>query len=309
MKKRTVGLLVLALIGACILLGLYWPRNIGNPTKDSITKKQEHYQPRKVLDTSGYGPVLSSLKPWNDPTSLEDIRDGIVDLGNRNLAKVNAFLGQGRHSDNETIQALIFKASFFMYQGQAKQAYQVLEEARSLAESTASMTRELLYTVVFLQGMAALRRGEDENCLQCRGEGACIFPLRSMAVHTNPAGSRLAIRHFTEYLEEFPDDLGVRWLLNLAYMTLGEHPGKVPPDYLINLEHFGIGVRHRHASRTSPTWSASIVSTRPAARSWTILTTTACSTSSSARSTPTSPWHFTATREMAHSRIAPRRPG
>ena len=57
-------------------------------------------------------------------------------------------------------------------------------------------------------------------------------------MHTNPAGSRLAIQHFTEYLEQFPDDLEVRWLLNLAHMTLGEHPDKVDPRFLISLDRF-----------------------------------------------------------------------
>ena len=75
-----------------------------------------------------------------------------------------------------------------------------------------------------------MRRGENENCIECRGESSCILPISPAAVHTNPTGSRLAIQHFTEYLRQFPDDLEVRWLLNLAHMTLGEHPGKVDPS-------------------------------------------------------------------------------
>ena len=72
----------------------------------------------------------------------------------------------------------------------------------------------------------------------CRGESSCILPIPAAAVHTNPAGSRLAIGHFLEYLDKFPDDLDVRWLLNLAHMTLGEHPGQVDPRYLISLDRF-----------------------------------------------------------------------
>ena len=63
-------------------------------------------------------------------------------------------------------------------------------------------------------------------------------PDRPAAVHTNPAGSRLAIRHFTEYLEQFPDDLEVRWLLNLAHMTLGEHPARSIRGSGISLDRF-----------------------------------------------------------------------
>src|SRR5205807_1609603 len=63
-------------------------------------------------------------------------------------------------------------------------------------------------------------------------------PIAPAAVHTIPAGSRLAIRHFTEYLDRFPDDLEVRWLLNLAHMTLGEHPDGVDSRFLVTLEGF-----------------------------------------------------------------------
>ena len=43
------------------------------------------------------------------------------------------------------------------------------------------------------------------------------------------------MRRFMAYLEKRPEDIGVRWLLNVAAMTLGEYPDKVPPKYLIPL--------------------------------------------------------------------------
>ena len=46
------------------------------------------------------------------------------------------------------------------------------------------------------------------------------------------------MRRFTAYLEKRPEDVGVRWLLNVAAMTLGEYPDKVPAKYLIPLEPF-----------------------------------------------------------------------
>ena len=72
----------------------------------------------------------------------------------------------------------------------------------------------------------------------CRGESSCIFPISPAAVHTNPAGSRLAIEHFTEYLEHFPSDLEVCWLLNLAHMTLGEYPDGVDSRFRLDLSRF-----------------------------------------------------------------------
>ncbi len=45
--------------------------------------------------------------------------------------------------------------------------------------------------------------------------------------------SRQAIVYFTKYLAARPDDYEGRWLLNLAYRTLGEYPAGVPKAYLI----------------------------------------------------------------------------
>ncbi len=89
-----------------------------------------------------------------------------------------------------------------------------------------------------LLGVAALRRGEQDNCIACVGPSSCIFPIAREAMHTRPDGSREAVRWFTEYLDEWPGDLRVRWLLNIAVMTLGEYPQGVPPRYLIPLAPF-----------------------------------------------------------------------
>jgi hypothetical protein len=48
----------------------------------------------------------------------------------------------------------------------------------------------------------------------------------------------LAIQHFTEYLAQFPADIEVQWLLNVAHMTLGEYPDKVDPRFRISLNRF-----------------------------------------------------------------------
>ena len=79
-----------------------------------------------------------------------------------------------------------------------------------------------------LLGIVALRRGEVDNCIGCVGPSSCIFPIAHEAVHTQQSGSREAVRRFTAYLDEWPGDLRVRWLLNIAYMTLGEYPGQGP---------------------------------------------------------------------------------
>ena len=65
-----------------------------------------------------------------------------------------------------------------------------------------------------------------------------LFPLHAAAVHSNPTGSRLAVKHFKEYLELFPDDVGVRWLLKIARMTLGEASDDGDPEFHRAIDRF-----------------------------------------------------------------------
>ena len=133
---------------------------------------------------------------------------------------------------------MLIKATFLNSEGEAEKAYQVLEQLRSIVASEDRFAASALGNLIYFQGVTALRRGENDNCIMCRGESSCILPISPAAVHTNPTGSRLAIKHFTEYLDQFPDDLEVRWLLNVAHMTLGEYPDKVDPRYRLNLDRF-----------------------------------------------------------------------
>ncbi len=51
--------------------------------------------------------------------------------------------------------------------------------------------------------------------------------------YDNVADSGKAVEHFLNYLSQKPDDVQTKWLLNLAYMTMGKYPAGVPEKYLI----------------------------------------------------------------------------
>ncbi len=124
-----------------------------------------------------------------------------------------------------------------MYEGKFREAADWLEKALESSKypSVPATTRTRLLAVL---GIIAMRRGEIENCLECLGPSSCIVPIASDAVHRNPSGSREAVKWFLAYLKEMPRDLRVIWLLNIAYMTLGEHPQKVPPEYQLPADLF-----------------------------------------------------------------------
>lgn len=81
--------------------------------------------------------------------------------------------------------------------------------------------------------IAYLRLGEQENCLMSHGQDSCLFPVRAAGTHLMTKGSEGAVRELTEALEKNPNDLKSRWLLNIAYMTLGRYPGDVPAKWVI----------------------------------------------------------------------------
>ena len=229
-----IGLLLTTAIG----VGAWKYHARSTAARPATVRRQLAYEPRRPLDTGGFKAAVSFLKPWGANTSLQEISESWQRVGYRTIEGVDAQLAGRSLSLPEQLSFLLLKAMLFNYEGEPKRAYEVLESLRSQVKQDDSVASEALYTIIYFQGVTALRRGETENCIMCRGESSCIVPISAAAVHVNPEGSRLAIGHFLEYLDRFPDDLEVRWLLNLAQMTLGEYPHKVDPRYLISLDRF-----------------------------------------------------------------------
>ncbi|HEY2251133.1 MAG TPA: FG-GAP-like repeat-containing protein, partial [Planctomycetaceae bacterium] len=176
-----------------------------------------------------------------DPASLTELRAAIEQRGPAALAALEAQLADVRQSvgaDSPEIAHILFQLSTILtYEGRLDDAISALEQALSICEATGQPLRERARLTAIL-GVLALRRGEVDNCINCVGASSCIFPIAPSAVHTRQAGSRRAIELFATYLAAVPGDLRVRWLLNLAYMTLGEYPDQVPPRYLVPLDTF-----------------------------------------------------------------------
>ncbi len=84
-----------------------------------------------------------------------------------------------------------------------------------------------------LKSMVLLRLAEQENCCALHSQDSCFVPIRGEGIHKLRRGSEGAIEVLAQLLKSDPDDLGSRWLLNIAYMTLDEYPQGVPPEWLI----------------------------------------------------------------------------
>jgi len=194
------------------------------------------------FDDSGYEYARTFVPPVDDMNSLAEIRSanearfarGFAEV-DRQLAKADRGTAAGREraTYHEVLKGLLHMAV-----GEFAEADRRFAEAQAIDPA---IPRELWLNIEAQRGVAALRRGETENCVACCNEASCIFPLAPEAVHRYNAGSSDAVRRFTTYLKQRPEDLGVRWLLNVAHMTLGSYPSGVPKEFLIPLEPFHSG--------------------------------------------------------------------
>ncbi|MDB5353457.1 MAG: hypothetical protein JWN86_4704 [Planctomycetota bacterium] len=182
--------------------------------------------------------------PLGDGRSLSTLREAIRVRGPLAEALMRSRLDllhlDGHSSTDHVIQGIQIRNSLALlalYDGRLEDADKGFAEALAWAEK-ADTSPAKRTDLLLLRGVVALRRGERDNCVACVGPSSCIFPILPEAAHTQQRGSRDAVALFTACLERRPEDLRARWLLNLAYMTLGEYPDKVPARYLVPLDGF-----------------------------------------------------------------------
>jgi len=191
------------------------------------------------FDDSGYFFGVMFTNEPRDPRSLTEISSNVGTRASRGVTYLKQVLADVPHDEPDSAlqitQLHLAIGGLYMYDGKFANAKREFEAARDAEPNPSDLLRA---NYEALLGVTALRRGEVENCVECRNEESCIFPLAAGAFHQKTSGSREAMARFTAYLQKRPEDIGVRWLLNIAAMTLGEYPAGVPPEYRISLEPF-----------------------------------------------------------------------
>jgi hypothetical protein len=170
--------------------------------------------------------LLQKLDREVDPRAVAYLSDRVV--------KKLEVIVQNAANAAEQVNFRLLLARQQMQSGRPDHALNTYAELdRLMAQYRIGLGPEGQAEVRFSRGVAFLRMGEQENCIGLHTAESCLFPLSAAARHRLPRGSRGAIAQFEEQLRQNPEDLGARWLLNIAYMTLGEYPEKVPPAWLI----------------------------------------------------------------------------
>ncbi len=89
-----------------------------------------------------------------------------------------------------------------------------------------------------LLALSYMRKAEQDNCINNHTNVSCIIPIQKRAVHKNKEGSQKSIKLLEEILAKNLADKDCKYLLNIAYMTLGEYPQSVPSQYRIDPNYF-----------------------------------------------------------------------
>ena len=191
-------------------------------------------------DVSGLVEAEAALSQFSKTEDWNQSPRTICDMRKQSLAKatasVQAFLApanekaiQGR-DPFDVMQAHYALAQLYAYQAEMEPAVEQYQEAYrvALAEVPAGvpMMEEAL-------GVIYLHKSEMENEVYHAPGRKCIFPMRPGDAFLKTSDSQNAVKYFLKYLDRKPEEIEVKWLLNLAYMTLGEYPAQVPAKYLI----------------------------------------------------------------------------
>jgi hypothetical protein len=133
----------------------------------------------------------------------------------------------------EVMKIKFRKANALLQWGQEQKAIDVFQEM--LTETPASEIGQRRFIMKDL-AMAYLRLGERTNCFHNHSAESCIFPISMAGVHLDKTGSQKAIELYKQLLAGDPDDLESKWLINIAYMTIGAYPQQVPAGLLLKVE-------------------------------------------------------------------------
>lgn len=239
--RSSLFIRILPLLGAASLVAIAGLSQSGQQDQSWNRRVEGAGNYQIVLEVSGRVEIARSFK-MPDPMNLRAICQEKKDSEERAFRSADGYLSSLKQSAGSNRRQLeiarlhIELGQIWSYRGEMAKAIEHFEAAReSLSKAVIDQpayAEDLIYLDEIL-GISYLRKGELDNCVHNHNAEDCIFPLTKNARHNLTAGSSAAIAHFNRHLARKPDNLEVRWLLNLAHMTLGSHPRGIPAKDLI----------------------------------------------------------------------------
>jgi tetratricopeptide (TPR) repeat protein len=191
-------------------------------------------------DVGGQGEAEGALIQFPKPGNWNQDPRTICEVRKRSLAdateQVQKYVGPENQAflklqpPLDVMQAHYAMGQLYAYQGNMDLAVAQYEEAYRVAISDIPAAVPMMEEAL---GVIHLHKSEMENGAYRTPGKKCLFPMGPAEAYQKPYDSQEAVRYFLKYLNNKPDEIEVKWLLNLSYMTLGKYPAEVPQQYLI----------------------------------------------------------------------------
>ena len=196
--------------------------------KDAPQNTSEKINKKGLEETSGTLQMRDSIQKIKQATNF---RKHIYESGER-LKLIEEEVNSAKANGTLTPNLYVEYGQVLLEAGRSQDAIAVFETILTNlpANNTITTTTKVLHEALAL---GYLRLGEQLNCLENHSTESCLFPIKGKGIHINKSGSQMAIKKYKDILKVFPDDLQSRWLLNVAYMTLGDYPENVPSSLRI----------------------------------------------------------------------------
>jgi tetratricopeptide (TPR) repeat protein len=186
------------------------------------------------FDISGLNETESALAGFPKPADWYLDLAGACGIRKQSFAAVKeraaVMLQETGKPPVDAMSLRVAQGQLYAYRGEMAQAIEQWEMAYRTA--TTDLPRALPYLEELL-GIGYLHQSQMQNDVYRKPGERCLFPILPSARYAKTADSEKAIQFFLKGLQQRPDDLEVKWLLNLAYMTLGTYPAGVPKEFLI----------------------------------------------------------------------------
>ena len=196
---------------------------------------------RDTIDISGISGATAALVHYAKPEGWERDLSQVCAARRNSYSAATERIGQqlpvadeqppGKVAPINLLQGHATLALLFVYTGEMEKS--ITEWQKAYRIGLASLPGSLAYVEEAL-GVTYLHLAEMENGIYRNpGDNGIFPPLRPGMHFSKDANSKLAVEYFAKCLERQPDNLEVKWLLNLAYMTLGGYPSAVPAKFLV----------------------------------------------------------------------------
>ena len=202
---------------------------------------------RYATDVAGFTAAITLFDDFEKPDDWSQDLQTICQVRRQSLASgdetvarnvAEAAAGGTNLRPFDEVQLHYLQGQLHAYQGRMEQAIEAFTRAHRLAVAEVP---EAVAPMELVLAVANLHQGGIENGVMHTPGDRCLLSVKSRPPLSRTERVQRAVEQFTTYLLNRPDDLEGRWLLNVAHMTAGSYPERVPAGQLIAPQAFDTG--------------------------------------------------------------------